>query len=247
MTAQHDGEVVLLAWSDYVGITRCRGVPSGALKDRMAHGLGWAVAGQALTPFEDIADNPWGPMTEVRQTPLPPPTPASTSGRASSRSTSCSANSMLDGRNWECCTRGFYKAALADLESRDRPHLRRRLRARVPAVGRGHHLDGAVLDGADAQADALSVGPDPRAHRRRDRARDGRAGVWCQSVRDIDRPGDWRCGRRAGDHHARGDPRMRPPPRPAREFHPEADPDPRRKWRARPLQPGRPERHQPDL
>lgn len=115
MAAQHDGEVVLLAWSDYVGITRCRGVPAGALKDRMAHGLGWAVAGQALTPFEDIADNPWGPMTEVRQTPV-----ASTHtrldiwpGEQPFHFVLC--DSMLDGRNWECCTRGYYKAALADL------------------------------------------------------------------------------------------------------------------------------------
>ena len=71
MKASNDGEVVLLAWSDYVGITRCRGVPAAALADRMEHGLGWAVAGQALTPFEDIAPNPWGPMLEVRQTPVP--------------------------------------------------------------------------------------------------------------------------------------------------------------------------------
>ena len=66
-----EGEVIYLAWSDMVGVTRVRGVPAGEISRRMAYGLGWAVAGQALTPFEDIAPNPWGPMLEVRQTPAP--------------------------------------------------------------------------------------------------------------------------------------------------------------------------------
>ena len=65
-----DGEIVYLGWNDLVGITRVRGVPIGEVSKRMAYGLGWAVAGQALTPFEDIAPNPWGPMLEVRQTPV---------------------------------------------------------------------------------------------------------------------------------------------------------------------------------
>ncbi len=85
------------------------------LKDRMEHGLGWAVAGQALTPFEDIADNPWGPMTEVRQTPV-----AATHTRIDIWPDAQPFNfvlcdSMLGDRNWDCCTRGFYKAALAEL------------------------------------------------------------------------------------------------------------------------------------
>src|SRR5688572_27265456 len=66
-----DGDIIYLAWNDYVGLTRCRGVPAGDISKRMEYGLGWAVAGQALTPFEDIAPNPWGPMLEVRQTPVP--------------------------------------------------------------------------------------------------------------------------------------------------------------------------------
>ena len=65
-----EGEVVYLAWNDYVGMTRCRGVPATDVAKRMEYGLGWAVAGQALTPFDDIAPNPWGPMLEVRQTPV---------------------------------------------------------------------------------------------------------------------------------------------------------------------------------
>jgi len=111
-------EIAYLCWSDYVGITRCRGVPVSELPGRMDRGLGWAVAGQALTPFDDIADNPWGPMLEVRQTPQPeaavrldlwPGTPPF-------HILMCDSNTS-DGANWECCTRGFMKAALADFRA----------------------------------------------------------------------------------------------------------------------------------
>jgi glutamine synthetase len=112
-----EGEVVFLAWSDYVGITRCRGVPAADLTKRMAYGLGWAVAGQALTPFDDIAPNPWGPMLEVRQTPV-----AETETRvdiwpdAPAFHIALCDSKMPDGSNWDCCTRGFMLKALADFE-----------------------------------------------------------------------------------------------------------------------------------
>jgi glutamine synthetase len=112
-----EGEVVYLAWSDYVGLTRCRGVPARELPKRMAHGLGWAVAGQALTPFEDIAPNPWGPMLEVRQTPVP-----ETETRVDIWPDAPPLHLVLcdartpDGESWECCTRGFMTRALADFE-----------------------------------------------------------------------------------------------------------------------------------
>jgi glutamine synthetase len=115
--AGDDGEIVLLVWTDYVGITRCRGVPVAQFKDRHATGLGWAVAGQALTPFEDIAPNPWGPMTEVRQTPV-----LATQTRIAIWDDAPAfhfalCDSMLAGANWDCCVRGLLKSALADLKS----------------------------------------------------------------------------------------------------------------------------------
>lgn len=63
--------ITMLGWSDYVGLIRCRAVPTHQLEARLEHGLGWAVAGQALTPFAELAPNPWGPMAEVRQVPDP--------------------------------------------------------------------------------------------------------------------------------------------------------------------------------
>lgn len=112
-----EGEVVYLAWSDYVGITRCRGIPATDVAKRMEYGLGWAVAGQALTPFDDIAPNPWGPMLEVRQTPVRetetridiwPDAPAFHFFLCDSK--------MPDGASWDCCTRGFMLQALTDFE-----------------------------------------------------------------------------------------------------------------------------------
>jgi glutamine synthetase len=85
---------------------------------RREHGLGWAVAGQALTPFSEIAINPWGPISEVRQVPGPSAhvTLPAYAGAAPFDLTLCdSLNS--DGSSWDCCTRGFARKALAALES----------------------------------------------------------------------------------------------------------------------------------
>lgn len=111
-----DGEIVLLVWTDYVGIARCRGVPAAAYPSRRQYGLGWAVAGQALTPFEDIAPNPWGPMTEVRQTPVPETETRIAIWDDAPPFHFVLCDSLLEGRNWDCCVRGFLKAALADFE-----------------------------------------------------------------------------------------------------------------------------------
>ncbi len=113
-----DGELILLVWNDLVGLSRTRGVPVGQYERRRRHGLGWALAGQSLTPFEDIAPNPWGPMDEVRQVPddetrrrivLKQEWPALHFVLCNSLHT--------DGTPWECCTRSFLARALADLKT----------------------------------------------------------------------------------------------------------------------------------
>lgn len=113
-----NGDVALLAWSDYVAITRCRGVPADQLASRQVEGLGWAVAGQAMTPFSDIAANPWGPMLEVRQVP-----DFSSEIRIPSKDEESAFHLVLcdsvtgDGMPWDCCPRNFYRSALEDLKS----------------------------------------------------------------------------------------------------------------------------------
>ncbi len=113
-----DDGIVMLAWSDYVGITRCRAVPARQYAQRLESGLGWAVAGQALTPFADLAPNPWGPMLEVRQVPdqssrvtvdIWPDVPALDFVMCDSRTP--------DGELWDCCARGFLRKALDDLRA----------------------------------------------------------------------------------------------------------------------------------
>ena len=112
------GELIFLIWSDFVGISRTRGVPVGEYERRRAHGLGWAMAGQALTPFEDIADNPWGSMGEVRQTP-----DEGTRRRVGLRPEHPALHLVLcdslnpDGSPWECCGRSFLARALAEMAS----------------------------------------------------------------------------------------------------------------------------------
>ena len=111
-----DTGITYLLWHDLVGLTRTRGIPSRNQKKGLAAGVGWACAGQALTPFQDIVENPWGPMDEVRQVPDPSTlftisgddqTPAFTAVICDSKN--------VDGSEWDCCGRSFFKAALADL------------------------------------------------------------------------------------------------------------------------------------
>ena len=64
------GDLALIAWCDLAGVLRTRPVPLDQLPSRRAHGMGWAAAGIAITAFDDVADNAWGPLDEFRQVPL---------------------------------------------------------------------------------------------------------------------------------------------------------------------------------
>lgn len=113
-----DEGLVYLLWSDLVGITRCRGVPRRDYERRLEAGLGWACAGQALTPFEDIVENVWGPMDEARQIPDPSTLFTIPGDTANPPITAVICDSRTDvGRDWDCCTRTFYRQALADLKA----------------------------------------------------------------------------------------------------------------------------------
>ncbi|WP_158967223.1 type I glutamate--ammonia ligase [Chachezhania sediminis] len=110
--------VTYLVWHDLAGTSRTRGVPTANLSSMTATGLGWACAGQALTAFGSIVDNPWGPMDEVRQVPdmeaqftLPP-----SRGHGAFRAVICDT-STSDGALWDCCGRGFLRKALDALKA----------------------------------------------------------------------------------------------------------------------------------
>jgi len=110
--------ITYLLWHDLVGITRTRGVPTRDLERRAEFGLGWACAGQALTPFEDIVDNPWGPMDEVRQVPDLGTCFTLPGDETHPALSAVICNSLTaEGEPWSCCGRSFLKAALDDLMS----------------------------------------------------------------------------------------------------------------------------------
>ena len=113
-----DQGIIYLLWQDLVGITRTRGVPLRDLARRAEAGLGWAMAGQALTPFEDIVDNPWGPMDEARQIP-DMATRFVIAGEGDNpdvHAVICDSRAGVD-LDWECCVRSFCASALADLKA----------------------------------------------------------------------------------------------------------------------------------
>ena len=110
--------LVMLAWTDFVGLTRVRAVPRTLIDRRMRFVLGWAMAGQALTPFEDIADNSWGPMNEVRQVPVPETeTVIDLWDDAPPLHMFLCDGLIAEGTPWAACPRGFLSRTLADFAS----------------------------------------------------------------------------------------------------------------------------------
>jgi len=113
-----DSGLIYLLWSDLVGMTRTRGVPLRDFDKRLESGLGWANAGQAMTPFEHLADNPWGPVDEVRQIPDPDTRfeiPAA-DGHPALHAVICDSR-PVPGEDWDCCVRNFCRSAVADLKA----------------------------------------------------------------------------------------------------------------------------------
>ena len=110
--------LIYLMWSDLVGMARARGVPIGDYDSRLESGLGWANAGQAMTPFEHLADNPWGPVDEVRQIPDPETRfeiPADGENPAI-QAVICDSR-PAPGEPWGACVRQFCRDAVADLKA----------------------------------------------------------------------------------------------------------------------------------
>jgi glutamine synthetase len=110
--------IIYLIWGDLTGLARCRGLPLGELEEKSEAGLGWACAGHALTPFEAIVPNVWGPMAEARQIPdlatrfeIP-----AAEGHPAVHGVLCDSKSDVD-REWDCCVRTFLRRAVEDLRA----------------------------------------------------------------------------------------------------------------------------------
>ena len=65
-------ELVSFMYADISGLVRGRAFPLSDLEERLASGVGWVPADQALTPLGPIAEpNPWGPLGDLRLRPDP--------------------------------------------------------------------------------------------------------------------------------------------------------------------------------
>jgi glutamine synthetase len=112
-------ELVAFLHSDVSGLNRGRSVPFSELEKRLATGVGWVPADQALTPFGPIAEpNPWGPLGDLRLLP-----DRHTQVRVDLwEETSSPLHFFLcdavktDGSAWDSCPRTLLKQALARLE-----------------------------------------------------------------------------------------------------------------------------------
>lgn len=115
--AQPGRGVVYLCWTDIVGMLRCRGVPRSRFEKARATGLGWAAAGMALTTFEQPAPNPWGPMSEVRQIPVPETETHIDIWTDAPPLTMVLCQAFeATGEPWDCCPRQFLASAVEELQ-----------------------------------------------------------------------------------------------------------------------------------
>ena len=112
------GDLAILAWSDLGAILRTRAVPLDQLPTKARFGVGWTAAGAAVTPFDGVVPNPWGPMDEVRQVPV-----EGASVIVPARDHIPAMHLHLtraldkDGRPADSCPRNFCEAALSKLET----------------------------------------------------------------------------------------------------------------------------------
>jgi glutamine synthetase len=112
------GDLAILAWCDLGAIMRTRAIPLDQLDAKRRHGVGWAAAGSAMTPFDGIVENPWGPLEEVRQVPVEGAS-VSVGAREGIPAFHLYLTRTLahDGSPGDCCPRNFCEAALKALEA----------------------------------------------------------------------------------------------------------------------------------
>ncbi|HSK83114.1 MAG TPA: glutamine synthetase family protein [Rubrobacter sp.] len=111
-------ELVAFLHSDLSGLNRGRSVPVSELNKRLATGVGWVPADQALTPLGPLAEpNPWGSLGDLRLLPG-----RDTQVRVDLWEDASPLHFFLcdaantDGSPWDACPRTLLKDALARLE-----------------------------------------------------------------------------------------------------------------------------------
>jgi glutamine synthetase len=108
-------ELVAFLYADVAGLNRGRAVPARDLERRLATGVGWVPADQAITAFGPLGEpNPWGALGDLRL--VPDPATATRvdlwPGFPPLHFYLCDAVT-LDGAPWNACPRILLKNALA--------------------------------------------------------------------------------------------------------------------------------------
>jgi glutamine synthetase len=112
-----DGDLAILAWCDLGAILRTRPVLLDQLAGKQRFGVGFAAAGTAITPFDGIVANSWGPLEEVRQVPVPGASVVVPEGSGvPAMHLHLTRTLDADGSPADCCPRNFCESALAALE-----------------------------------------------------------------------------------------------------------------------------------
>lgn len=107
-------ELVAFLYPDASGLNRGRAVPAGDLERRLATGVGWVPADQAITVLGPLAEpNPWGSLGDLR---LVPDTATRTRvdlwpDHPALHFYLCDART-LDGAPWDSCPRALLRSAL---------------------------------------------------------------------------------------------------------------------------------------
>jgi len=112
-----NSDLAMLTWCDLNGLARCRAVLQDDLSAVKRNGVGWPSAGQAILPFGTVAENPWGPMDEVRQVPVGAGAQIPASDGWPSFNMVLTQSFTKDGTPWACCPRAFCEAALSALRA----------------------------------------------------------------------------------------------------------------------------------
>lgn len=107
-----NAELAMLTWCDLAGLARCRSVLQEHLSAVSRYGVGWPSAGQAILPFGTVADNPWGPLDEVRQVPVGVNALLQASDGWPAFNMVLTRSIDRNGKLWDCCPRSFCETAL---------------------------------------------------------------------------------------------------------------------------------------
>ncbi|MEM7022800.1 MAG: glutamine synthetase family protein [Pseudomonadota bacterium] len=139
--------LIMAVTSDMAGQARGKAFRARDFDKRSAQGVGWCPAQAAMTAFDTIVDNPFGPLGDVLLKPDP-----STRVAVDFSPTDPGEHfvlcdlTYLDGRPWECCLRSFLRNAIAMLESETGLTLKVglehefHLTAKDALPARGYHL-----------------------------------------------------------------------------------------------------------